>query len=135
MLPIVQNLRFVLFFRDKLEMYNKVKNNCNNFFMEIVSQLCFADGEAPANEVIKKLVSFVTFETRMDHGMKNVSKEMALFESKVESTPVLRSSLLQHLLRTRWEPFSVETPHVSWDQLVSPCIFESNKLMTNMSFS
>lgn len=101
MLPIVQNLRFVLFFRDKLEMYNKVKNNCNNFFMEIVSQLCFADGEAPANEVIKKLVSFVTFETRMDHGMKNVSKEMALFESKVESTPVLRSSLLQHLLRTR----------------------------------
>ena len=69
--------------------------------MDLVSQLCFSDDEPPSNEVVQKLMSYITATARRGQGGRMASKEMSVFEEGIDPTPVLRSFLLQHLLRTR----------------------------------
>lgn len=68
--------------------------------MDLVSQLCFSDDTPPSGEVIQKLMSYVKVTARSDEE-KITSKELSVFDEGIDTTPVLRSFLLQHLLRTR----------------------------------
>ena len=60
--------------------------------MEVVSQLCFAEGTPPSDEVVEKLLAYITKKTK---GGKQVTKELSIYEDGVDSTPVVRSFLLQ----------------------------------------
>ncbi|XP_021363666.1 E3 ubiquitin-protein ligase rnf213-alpha-like isoform X2 [Mizuhopecten yessoensis] len=77
--------------------YFEYKKRINSFFMEVVSQLCFADDTPPSDDIVQKLLSYITRST--DKG-KVVTKEMTIFDDSIDPTPVLRSFLLQLLLRT-----------------------------------
>lgn len=92
--------KYPLNFRNYIKL-NLLNRRCNSFFMDLVSQLCFSDDEPPSNQVVEKLMSHITATTRGKQGEKMTSKEMSVFEEDIDPTPVLRSFLLQHLLRTR----------------------------------
>ncbi|XP_052062678.1 E3 ubiquitin-protein ligase rnf213-alpha-like isoform X2 [Mytilus californianus] len=80
--------------------YNDFRRRCNSFFMEVVSQLCFADGTPPSKEVIDKLLSYITGHSRTKRAERIVSKELTIFEDSIDPTPVVRSFLLQQLMQT-----------------------------------
>ncbi|XP_062573630.1 E3 ubiquitin-protein ligase rnf213-alpha-like, partial [Saccostrea cucullata] len=78
------------------------QRHCNSFFMDLVSQLCFTDEEPPSSQVIQKLMSymFITTRARRGQGGRMATKELSVFEEGIDPTPVLRSFLLQYLIRT-----------------------------------
>ncbi|CAG2226879.1 RNF213 [Mytilus edulis] len=77
--------------------YQDFRRRCNSFFMEVVSQLCFAESTPPCDEVVDKLLSYITIQTRNG---QQVTKELTIFDDCIDPTPVVRSFLLQHLMRT-----------------------------------
>ncbi|XP_053396010.1 E3 ubiquitin-protein ligase rnf213-alpha-like [Mercenaria mercenaria] len=79
---------------DKLQDYQR---RCNTFFMDIVSQLCFADNNAPSKEVVEKLLSYIFFTTRSD---RQRTRDLSIFNTGIDPNPVFRSFLLQLLIRT-----------------------------------
>ncbi|XP_052083737.1 E3 ubiquitin-protein ligase rnf213-alpha-like [Mytilus californianus] len=87
--------------RETLSKYKNFRRRCNNFFMEVVSQLCFAEGTPPSQEIIKKLLSYIVGQSK--RGTKMVTKELTVFQDSIDPTPVVRSFLLQHLLQTSGE--------------------------------
>lgn len=78
--------------------YLDFRRRCNSFFMEVVSQLCFAEGTPPCAEVVTKLLSYITIPTKYG---QQLTKELTVFDDGIDPTPVVRSFLLQHLIRTR----------------------------------
>ncbi|XP_064641334.1 E3 ubiquitin-protein ligase rnf213-alpha-like isoform X1 [Lineus longissimus] len=80
------------------ESYNRYICACNEFFMDLVSQLCFAEDQPPTQEVIKILMSYVIHEPKRV-GMRSHTKELTVYGECIDPTPVLRSLLLQLLLR------------------------------------
>ena len=69
--------------------------------MELVSQLCFAEGTPPSKEVIQKLLSYITGHRRSGKEETIVSRELTIFDDSFDPTPVVRSFLLQQLMQTR----------------------------------
>lgn len=98
---ILTYLYFTVSFSLKIRKVNAFKRRCNSFFMDLVSQLCFSDDLPPSRVVVEKLMSYITVTARRGIGGRTTSKEMSVFEEGIDPTPVLRSFLLQHLLRTR----------------------------------
>jgi len=64
--------------------------------MELVSRLCFEGDMPPESDVVPRLLEHVTRQTSTD---QPVTKEMTIFDS-IDPTPVVRSLLLQLLLRS-----------------------------------
>ncbi|XP_052062680.1 E3 ubiquitin-protein ligase rnf213-alpha-like isoform X2 [Mytilus californianus] len=84
----------------EMKKYNDYRRRCNSFFMEVVSQLCFADGTPPSKEVIDKLLSYITGHSKTMRTERIVSKELTIFDDTIDPTPVVRSFLLQQLMQT-----------------------------------
>ncbi|KAJ8315842.1 hypothetical protein KUTeg_007992 [Tegillarca granosa] len=85
----------------EVQKYKEYKSRCNSFFMEVVSQLCFAEETPPSEQVVDRLLQYITYETRKgDKVVKVVSKELTIFDDCIDATPVVRSFLLQLLMRT-----------------------------------
>lgn len=84
------------FSADKIRGY---RLSCNSVFMEIVSQMCFADNTPPTQEVIDWLMSY-SFKSQVDE-----DQELTLLESKgdigVDSNKVFKIFLFKHLVRTK----------------------------------
>ncbi|XP_033105079.1 E3 ubiquitin-protein ligase rnf213-alpha-like [Anneissia japonica] len=82
--------------------HNAFRQCCNSFFMEVVSQLCFADGTPPSEEVIKKLLGYVTIDSKKQK--RRVTRNVSPFpEDCIDPNPVVRSFLLQLLLQSNLE--------------------------------
>ncbi|XP_053396342.1 E3 ubiquitin-protein ligase rnf213-alpha-like isoform X2 [Mercenaria mercenaria] len=79
---------------EKLKDYQK---RCNTFFMDVVSQLCFASNTAPSHEVVEKLLGYIFFVTRGKHQR---TRDLSIFDTGIDPNPVFRSFLLQLLMRT-----------------------------------
>lgn len=81
--------------------------------MDLVSRLCFAGGSPPSQELVKKLLGYVTKEptgSQTDDEAANIetgvgrtvlTRQMAAFQDTIDPTPVVRSFLLQLLLRSQ----------------------------------
>ncbi len=95
--------RCVLFcFREAIEAHNQYKRRCNTFFMELVSQLCFAEGKPPEPAVITMLMSCVTRQSKLEAAAsRRTTKKLTIFDDCIDPTPVVRSVLLQLLLRSK----------------------------------
>ncbi|XP_069105330.1 E3 ubiquitin-protein ligase rnf213-alpha-like [Argopecten irradians] len=89
---------------EKSKKYFDYKKRINSFFMEVVSQLCFADDTPPSDEVVEKLLSYITRSTNKG---TVVTKKMTIFDDSIDPTPVLRLFLLQLLLRTSGDQVSI----------------------------
>ncbi|KAL3881535.1 hypothetical protein ACJMK2_027967, partial [Sinanodonta woodiana] len=131
-LPCGDTICFRCFFDDKLLDYNKCRkcqsnipadfvpdkaikeskeikgfkdyqSHCNSFFMDVVSQLCFAENTPPSDEVVDMLLGYITMTTppgKNRAATKQLTKELTIFNDCFDPTPVFRSFLLQLLLRT-----------------------------------
>ncbi|XP_052062754.1 E3 ubiquitin-protein ligase rnf213-alpha-like isoform X2 [Mytilus californianus] len=84
----------------EMKKYHDYRRRCNSFFMEVVSQLCFADGTPPSKEVIDKLLSYITGQSKTKKSGRVLSKELTIFDDTIDPTPVVRSFLLQQLMQT-----------------------------------
>ena len=83
--------------------FRKFKQRCNSFFMEIISRLCFSGDDPPSEEVVRKLLGYVTKDPGIETGndQRLFSKEMTMFNDTIDPTPSVRSFLLQLLLRSK----------------------------------
>ncbi|CAG2252469.1 RNF213 [Mytilus edulis] len=84
----------------EMKKYHDYRRRCNSFFMEVVSQLCFADGTPPSKDVIDKLLSYITGQSKIKKTGRVLSKELTIFDDTIDPTPVVRSFLLQQLMQT-----------------------------------
>jgi hypothetical protein len=67
------------------------KKHCQNYFLEVVSTLCFGGQSAPEDALIKMLMEVVFTES--------ATREITHApDAKTDEIPVVRSSLLQLLL-------------------------------------
>ncbi|CAG2212879.1 RNF213 [Mytilus edulis] len=84
----------------EIRKYQDYRTRCNSFFMEVVSQLCFAEGTPPSQEVIEKLLSYIIGHSKGKKIERVVSRELTIFDDSIDPTPVVRSFLLQQLMQT-----------------------------------
>ncbi|XP_066291012.1 E3 ubiquitin-protein ligase RNF213-like isoform X3 [Branchiostoma lanceolatum] len=84
--------------REAVEKHNAYRRCCNSFFMELVSRFCFAGGTPPEAGVVEMLLNYVV--RRSQEGTAAKTKQFTPFEDDcIDQTPVIRSFLLQLLLR------------------------------------
>ena len=97
------SLYFVFRFSAQFAKFKEYKQRCNRFFMDVVSRLCFRGNQTPDDDVIRKLLTYVTREPGMEtsESGKLWSKNVNPFNVTIDPTPVVRSILLQLLLRSR----------------------------------
>lgn len=69
--------------------------------MDVISQLCFADGTSPSPQVIQKLQSYVVGLDKSERGERFISRQLTVFQDSIDPNPVVRSVLLQLLMQTR----------------------------------
>ncbi|KAL3881517.1 hypothetical protein ACJMK2_027949 [Sinanodonta woodiana] len=93
--------------RKAVQKFKEYQSKCNSFFMDVVSQLCFVDNTAPSDQVVDKLLGYITMTTTPGKQGKmetrQLTKELTIFNDCVDPNPVFRSFLLQLLLRTSEE--------------------------------
>ena len=73
------------------------KQNCHSFFLEVVSSLCFG-GRCPPEDALIKMLMDVIFTTKEDMSIATREMTHAITETRTDTKPVIRSSLLQLLL-------------------------------------
>lgn len=87
-----------------MKLFKDYQDRCNRFYMQVVSQLCFENSSPPSEEVIGHLLKLIIYKKTIPQ--LNVTlirtRQMTIFETVVDTTPVFRSFLLQLLVRTRW---------------------------------
>ena len=71
----------------------KIRRDCNRFFIEVISSLCFGGREAPEPDLIKMLLDTVLHETE--------TSKLSPYKDH-DKIPTIRSFLLQLLLEKEW---------------------------------
>ncbi|XP_062570768.1 E3 ubiquitin-protein ligase rnf213-alpha-like isoform X2 [Saccostrea cucullata] len=88
--------------REEMKPFWDYQKKSNKFYMQIESQLCFENSTAPSEEVCKKLLQLVVFKKKIPELDMTIirTKDIGVFETIVDTTPVFRSFLLQLLIRS-----------------------------------
>ncbi|XP_078327262.1 E3 ubiquitin-protein ligase rnf213-alpha-like isoform X2 [Crassostrea virginica] len=88
--------------KDQLKMFWDYQKKCNRFYMQVVAQLCFENSTAPTEEVCEKLLQLVIFRKKIPELDMTLirTRQMGIFESIVDASPVFRSFLLQLMIRS-----------------------------------
>uniref|UniRef100_A0A8B9Q3T4 RING-type E3 ubiquitin transferase n=1 Tax=Apteryx owenii TaxID=8824 RepID=A0A8B9Q3T4_APTOW len=76
------------------------RQRCNNFFIDVVTTMCFKDNEPPEAAVIQELLNllFVHQDLLKDHPAV-YTKLLSPFNDEVDTTPIIRSVMLKLLLK------------------------------------
>ena len=90
-------------FSEARKKYKTYKDQCNSFFMDLLSRFCFANGQPPENAVINKLLDYITCKPKEAAGerVQILTRQMNVVGGAIDATPTVRSFLLQLLLRYR----------------------------------
>ncbi|XP_078574614.1 E3 ubiquitin-protein ligase rnf213-alpha-like [Branchiostoma floridae x Branchiostoma japonicum] len=90
-------------FAKALRKHQDFRRRSNAFFMDVVSMFCFADDTPPHQEVIHMLLGYIVRKVD-DTRPEARTKDFSLFkEDCVDRTPIIRSFLLQLLLRFKFD--------------------------------
>ncbi|ELU02735.1 hypothetical protein CAPTEDRAFT_201549 [Capitella teleta] len=81
--------------RSRVQISPDQMQKCNAFFMELVSQLCFSRDRPPSDEVIERLMEYVT----NDDTVLAIPAPRPPHDIGICATPVVRSFILQLLLK------------------------------------
>lgn len=68
--------------------------------MDLVARMCFTEHNPPDNEVIDLLLGMITRESKSDSERRQ-TKLLTIFDDNIDGKPVVRSFLLQLLLRSQ----------------------------------
>lgn len=86
-------------------MLSTIKKNSTNFFIEVVSGLCFGQSSAPEDRLVTMLLDIVFTKQREEtnggesEGGKRGTRNLTPFKDEVgDKQPIVRSFLLQLLL-------------------------------------
>ena len=84
-----------------------IRNNCRNFFIEVVSGLCFGQLSPPEDELVAMLLDIV-FTEQGEKGegeaggegeeVRRGTRDLTPYKEKNDENPIIRSFLLQLLL-------------------------------------
>ncbi|XP_050390801.2 E3 ubiquitin-protein ligase RNF213 [Patella vulgata] len=77
--------------------------HCDSFLMAMVSKLCFSSNTAPSEDVVHRLMEYITVKKTARTGELNVhrvkTKPMSLFIHEIDRTPICRLFFLKLLIR------------------------------------
>ncbi|XP_026523023.1 E3 ubiquitin-protein ligase RNF213 [Notechis scutatus] len=73
---------------------------CNNFFIDLVSTMCFKGNNPPDKSVIVELLNLMFVQKSILRGRESLhTKSLSPFDDVVDKTPVIRSAVLKLLLK------------------------------------
>ncbi|XP_050764641.1 E3 ubiquitin-protein ligase RNF213 [Gymnogyps californianus] len=88
--------------RDAIARNALFRQRCNNFFIDVVTTMCFKDNEPPEAEVIQELLNllFVHRSCLKDSDHPAIyTKFLSPFNDEVDEIPIIRSVMLKLLLK------------------------------------
>ena len=86
-----------LLFKTRAKTVSSIQKSCREFFMEVVSNLCFGGHKPPEPDLIKMLMNTVFTERKEDASALD-TRDMTPYQADPDQVPVVRSFLLQLLL-------------------------------------
>ncbi|KAI8484072.1 hypothetical protein Bbelb_381900 [Branchiostoma belcheri] len=97
--PVSEDFHLTVSFESKqaLRKHKDFRRRSNAFFMDVVSMFCFADNTPPQQDVIDMLLGYIVRE--VDETRARTKGFSPFEEDGVDRTPIIRSFLLQLLLR------------------------------------
>ncbi|XP_067164464.1 E3 ubiquitin-protein ligase RNF213 isoform X2 [Apteryx mantelli] len=78
------------------------RQRCNNFFIDVVTTMCFKDNEPPEAAVIQELLNLLFVHQDLLKGSDHpavYTKLLSPFNDEVDTTPIIRSVMLKLLLK------------------------------------
>ncbi|XP_064378919.1 E3 ubiquitin-protein ligase RNF213 isoform X2 [Dromaius novaehollandiae] len=78
------------------------RQRCNNFFIDVVTTMCFKDNEPPEAAVIQELLNLLFVHEGLLKGSDHpavYTKFLSPFNDEVDKTPIIRSVMLKLLLK------------------------------------
>uniref|UniRef100_A0A8C4U1I3 Ring finger protein 213 n=1 Tax=Falco tinnunculus TaxID=100819 RepID=A0A8C4U1I3_FALTI len=90
------------------------RQRCNNFFIDVVTTMCFKDNEPPEAEVIQELLNLLFVHRSLPKGSDHpviYTKLLSPFNDEVDETPIIRSVMLKLLLKYSSSP-AVQSVHL-----------------------
>uniref|UniRef100_G3PB13 RING-type domain-containing protein n=1 Tax=Gasterosteus aculeatus TaxID=69293 RepID=G3PB13_GASAC len=89
--------------RIHIQQHAQFRKQCNAFFIDLVSTVCFKDNSPPCSAVILHLLSFLMVEANtvpILRGKRHIlTKVLSPFDDSVDKNPVVRSVVLKLLLK------------------------------------
>ncbi|KAM6344814.1 E3 ubiquitin-protein ligase RNF213 isoform 2-T4 [Alca torda] len=96
------NLNVSVELRDAIARNALFRQRCNNFFIDVVTTMCFKDNEPPEAEVIQELLNLLFVHRSLLKGSDHpaiCTKFLSPFNDEVDETPIIRSVMLKLLLK------------------------------------
>ncbi|XP_033998788.1 E3 ubiquitin-protein ligase rnf213-alpha isoform X3 [Trematomus bernacchii] len=86
-----------------IKQHAQFRKQCNAFFIDLVSTVCFKDNSPPCSAVIRHLLSFLMVEanhvTILGVNRQILTKVLSPFDDSVDKNPVVRSVVLKLLMK------------------------------------
>uniref|UniRef100_UPI0037E8EFFF E3 ubiquitin-protein ligase rnf213-alpha n=1 Tax=Semicossyphus pulcher TaxID=241346 RepID=UPI0037E8EFFF len=93
--------------RTLIKQHAQFRKQCNAFFIDLVSTVCFKDNSPPCSAVILYLLSLLMVETNpvpiLGVNRQILTKALSPFDDSVDKNPVVRSVVLKLLLKYSFE--------------------------------
>ncbi|KAK2833428.1 hypothetical protein Q5P01_017317 [Channa striata] len=93
--------------RSRINQHVQFRKQCNAFFIELVSTVCFKDNSPPCSAVICHLLSYLMVEINPSTILKGnrqiLTKVLSPFDDSLDKNPVVRSVVLKLLLKYSFE--------------------------------
>ncbi|XP_057717215.1 E3 ubiquitin-protein ligase rnf213-alpha-like isoform X2 [Corythoichthys intestinalis] len=105
--------------RTRVEHYASFRNQCNAFFIDLVSSVCFKDNSPPCPAVIQHLLSFLLVEPSATFNRSATTKVLSPFDDSADKNPVVRSVMLKLLLKYSFEDVKDYLQHHLKDHLLA----------------
>ncbi|XP_028940022.1 E3 ubiquitin-protein ligase RNF213, partial [Antrostomus carolinensis] len=109
------NLDVSVELRDAIARNALFRQRCNNFFIDMVTTMCFKDNEPPEAEVIQELLNLLFVHQSVLKGSGEhpaiYTKFLSPFNDEVDKTPVIRSVLLKLLLKYSFNEVKNDVQH------------------------
>ncbi|XP_040438107.1 E3 ubiquitin-protein ligase RNF213 isoform X1 [Falco naumanni] len=90
------------------------RQRCNNFFIDVVTTMCFKDNEPPEAEVIQELLNLLFVHRSLPKGSDHpviYTKLLSPFNDEVDETPIIRSVMLKLLLKYSFNEVKNDVQH------------------------
>uniref|UniRef100_A0A663M6R8 Uncharacterized protein n=1 Tax=Athene cunicularia TaxID=194338 RepID=A0A663M6R8_ATHCN len=100
--------------RDAIAKGALFRQRCNNFFIDVVTTMCFKDNEPPEAEVILELLNLLFVHRSLLQGSDQpaiYTKFLSPFNDEVDETPIIRSVMLKLLLKYSFNEVKNDVQH------------------------
>ncbi|KAM6403591.1 E3 ubiquitin-protein ligase RNF213-like [Rhynochetos jubatus] len=100
--------------RDAIARNARFRQRCNNFFIDVVTTMCFKDNEPPEAEVIQELLNLLFVHRSLLTGSDHptiYTKFLSPFNEEVDENPIIRSVMLKLLLKYSFTEVKNDVQH------------------------